>query len=260
MSDHGRWIWYELMSPDTAASKRFYGDLVGWTCEDMPGSDGSYAIFRTSEAGADAGGLMPLGEELKAAGVPPNWTGYICVDDCDAAAAKAQSLGGMVVRPPEDIPGIGRFAIVADPAGAPFAIMKPVPPEAPGPQAAPDATGTIGWHELYGQAPEAGFDFYAELFGWKRDEALDMGPVGKYQLFSNQDGQVGAMMKQPPESPFPYWNFYVRVGDIDAAAERAKAGGAQIVMGPMEVPGGDWVFSAVDPQGAIFSAMGAKSA
>jgi predicted enzyme related to lactoylglutathione lyase len=257
MSDHGRWIWYELMSPDLAGSKRFYGDLAGWTARDMPGDAMAYSIFEID--GAGVGGLMALGDELKAAGVPPNWTGYIGVDDCDAAAAKAKALGGSVVRAPEDIPGVGRFAVVADPAGAPFAIMKPIPPENPGPEPAPGARGTIGWRELYGAAPETGFDFYAEMFGWKRDEALDMGPAGKYQLYSNQDGQVGAMMKKPDEVPWPYWNFYIRVGDIDAAAARAKAGGAQITMGPMEVPGGDWVFSGVDPQGAVFSAMGAKA-
>ena len=151
MSDHGRWIWYELMSPDTAASKRFYGDLVGWTAEDMPG-DNSYSVFQID--GAGDGGLMELGAEHKAAGIPPNWTGYICVDDCDVAAAKVKELGGSVMRDPQDIPGIGRFAIVADPAGAPFAIMTPIPPEKPGPQPAPGAKGTIGWHELYGQEPD----------------------------------------------------------------------------------------------------------
>lgn len=87
-----------------------------------------------------------------------------------------------------------------------------------------------------------------------------MGPMGTYQLFANQDGQIGGMMKKPDQAPAPYWNYYFRVGGIDAAAERAKAGGAQILMGPMEVPGGDWVFQGIDPQGALFSVQGVKAA
>ena len=65
-------------------------------------------------------------------------------------------------------------------------------------------------------------------------------------------------MKKPDQAPAPYWNYYFKVGDIDAAAARAKAGGAQILMGPMEVPSGDWVFQGIDPQGAMFSVQGHK--
>ena len=194
MSDHGRWIWYELITPDMAGAKRFYGDLVGWSAQDMPPMPGAEPYSILNADGNGVAGMMNLGEPMKAEGMPPNWTGYICVDDCDAAAAKAKALGGSVRREPLDIPGIGRFAIVADPAGAIFAIMKPIP------------------------------------------------------------------MKKPDDAPMACWNFYFRAGDIDAAADRAKAGGAQILLEPMEVPGGDWVFQGVDPQGAVFSVLGAKAA
>ena len=260
MSDHGRWIWYELITPDMAGAKRFYGDLVGWSAQDMPPMPGAEPYSILNADGNGVAGMMNLGEPMKAEGMPPNWTGYICVDDCDAAAAKAKALGGSVRREPLDIPGIGRFAIVADPAGAIFAIMKPIPPEGGRPAPDPAAMGQVAWHELLGAAPETGFDFYGQMFGWTKDEAHDMGPVGAYQLFSNQDGQVGGMMKKPDDAPMACWNFYFRAGDIDAAAGRAKAGGAQILLEPMEVPGGDWVFQGVDPQGAVFSVLGAKAA
>lgn len=258
MSDHGRFIWYELITPDMAGAKRFYGDLVGWTAQDLPpmGEAEPYAIF--SAGGNGVAGMMNLGAPMKAEGMPPNWTGYICVDDCDAAAAKVKALGGSVKREPLDIPGIGRFAIVADPAGAVFAIMKPIPPEGGRPEVPPGTLGHTSWHELFGGSPEASLAFYGEMFGWTAGEAFDMGPMGTYQLFSNQDGSVGGLMKKPDQAPAPYWNYYFKVGDIEAAAERAKAGGAQILMGPMEVPGGDWVFQGVDPQGALFSVQGHK--
>ncbi|WP_293676155.1 VOC family protein [uncultured Phenylobacterium sp.] len=259
MSDHGRWIWYELITPDMDGAKRFYGDLLGWTAQDLPPmADGEpYAVL--SADGNGVAGIMNLGEAMKAEGMPPNWTGYICVDDCDAASAKVKSLGGSVRREAWDIPGIGRIAIVADPAGAVFAIMKPTPPD--GGRPAPDSTalGQCGWHELMGAAPETGFDFYAQMFGWTKDEAMDMGPVGTYQLYSNQDGQVGAMMKKPADMPMPYWGFYFRVADIDAAAAKIRAGGGQVLNGPMDVPGDDRIINATDPQGAVFSIVAKKA-
>lgn len=256
MSDHGRFIWYELMTPDLPAARTFYGDIVGWTSSQMPGDGMEYWLLEAG--GAPVGGAMPLGDEHKAQGVPPNWTGYVAVDDCDAAAAKVTSLGGSVMRPPEDIPGIGRFAIVADPFGAVFAIMKPTPPEGGRPETPQQAPGHAGWRELYSGPTDTTLAFYEALFGWKNDGAHDMGPMGTYQLFANQDGQVGGMMLKPEQVPMACWLFYFRVGDIDAAAGRVSAGGGQVMNGPMEVPSGDWVLQATDPQGAVFCLMGRK--
>jgi predicted enzyme related to lactoylglutathione lyase len=261
MSNHGRFIWYELITPDTAGAKRFYGDLVGWTAQDMPmpaGGGEPYSVL--SAAGNGVAGMMHLGEPMKAEGMPPNWTGYVCVDDCDAAAAKVASLGGSIRRPPLDIPGIGRFAIVTDPAGAVFAIMKPIPPEGSRPPSDINAVGQAGWHELYGADPKEGFGFYAEMFGWTKSDAMDMGPAGVYQLFNNQDGQVGGMMRKPDDMPHPFWLYYFRVADIDAAASRMKATGGQVTMGPMEVPNGDWIVQGADPQGARFAVVATKGA
>jgi predicted enzyme related to lactoylglutathione lyase len=256
MSDHGRFIWYELMTPDMAGAKAFYGDVVGWASSDMPGAEGQYALFDIG--GHAVGGLMPLTDEHKAQGVPPNWNGYVAVDDADATAAKAKGLGGSVMREPEDIPGIGRFAIIADPSGAVLAIMKPTPPEGSLPPPPADGLGLTGWRELYSGPVDQTFAFYAELFGWTRDEAHDMGPMGVYQLFSNQDGQVGGMMKKPDQVPAAYWSYYFKVGDIDAAAARVKAGGGQVLNGPMVVPSGDWILQGMDPQGAMFCLQGKK--
>ncbi len=254
MSDHGRFIWYELITPDMAGAKRFYGDLLGWTAQDMPPMPGAEPYSVMSADGNGVAGMMNLGEPMKAAGMPPNWTGYVCVDDCDAAAAKVKSLGGSVMREPLDIPGIGRFAIVADPAGAVFAIMKPTPPEGGRPAADMTAHGQCGWHELYGADPDkGGFDFYAQMFGWTKSDAMPMGEMGAYQLFDNQDGQVGGMMRKPDNVPMANWGFYFRVPDIDAAAAKVKAGGGQVLNGPMDVPGDDRVINALDPQGAHIS-------
>jgi len=259
MSDfHGRFIWYELITTDTAGAKAFYDDVVGWTSQDMPMPDGLYTVLQAD--GNGVGGVMQIPPDAKAKGTPPNWTGYIAVDDTDAAAAKVKTLGGSIMRPPQDIPGIGRFAVVADPTGAVFAIMKPLPMDPPRPQVSRGALGHCSWHELYAGDLEKAFPFYGEMFGWKKDDAMDMGPAGKYQLFSNQDGQIGGMMTKPPDFPAPAWLYYFQVGDIDAAKTRVEADRGKVTNGPMEVPGGDWIVQAQDPQGAMFAVVGKKAA
>lgn len=256
--DHGRFIWYELMTSDTAAARKFYGEVVDWTFHDMPMPGMTYTVLQAG--GRGIGGLMGIPADAAAMGVPPNWTGYVAVDDTDAAVAKVKALGGSVMREPTDIPTIGRFAVVADPAGAVIAIMTPAPMDSPPEPIAAGTPGSSAWRELYGADPKSGFDFYGDLFGWKRDEAMDMGPMGVYQLFSNQDGQVGGMMRKPDQVPVAAWAYYFQVGEIDAAAARVKGAGGQILNGPMEVPGGGWIVQAMDPQGAMFALFGSKAA
>lgn len=255
---HGRFIWYELITTDPAGAKAFYGDVVGWTSQAMPMPGGDYTVLQAD--GNGVGGVMEIPPDAKAAGTPPNWTGYIAVDDTDAAADKVKSLGGSVMRPATDIPGVGRFAVVADPTGAVFAIMTPIPMDPPRPQVPRGTLGHCGWHELYAGDLEKAVAFYEQMFGWKRDDAMDMGPMGKYQLFSNQDGQIGGMMTKPADVPMPAWGYYFQVGDIEGAKARVEAGGGKVLNGPMEVPGGDWIVQAQDPQGAMFAVVGKKAA
>ena len=262
--DHGRFIWYELMTPDLEAAKRFYGQVVGWTAQSMAMDDGDadhpdghvYTILEAD--GAGVGGAIPLSDEHNAQGVPPNWTGYVCVDDCDAAAEKTKALGGAVMRPPTDIPGAGRFAIIADPHGAVTAIMKPVPPSDARPRTRRGTPGHANWHELYAGDAEADIPFYRDLFGWTETGRFDMGPMGAYHLFGNADGEVGGIMTKPAQIPAAGWCYYFEVDDVEAAAERVKQAGGTVVQGPMDVPGGSRVAQAKDPQGAAFALVKSK--
>jgi predicted enzyme related to lactoylglutathione lyase len=257
MSDsHGRFIWYELMTPDTAGAKTFYSTVVGWTCNDMAMPGMTYTVVGP---GVGMGGIMEMTPEAKSMGAPPNWTGYVAVDDADAAADKAKALGGSVVVPPQDIPTIGRFAVITDPHGAVIAIMTPAPTDDPRPRAERGTPGHTSWRELYAGDLEADFAFYVAMFGWKKDSDMDMGPMGAYRLFSNQDGAMGGMMRKPENVPAPAWLYYFQVGDIDEAAGRVTGAGGRILMGPMEVPNGEWVVQGQDPQGAMFALVGKKA-
>ena len=114
MTTHGAVSWSELMTTDPQAARGFYGELFGWQFETMPMPDGDYHV--ASAAGEKLAGIMALPEQ--AAGTPPNWGQYITVDDVDGMVKKIENLGGTVLVPPTDIPGVGRFLLLQDPQGA----------------------------------------------------------------------------------------------------------------------------------------------
>ena len=254
---HGSFIWYELTTSDPAAAIEFYRAVVGWTARDSGMPDVSYTLFGAD--GADVAGAMSIPEDAKAAGLPPNWTGYVAVDDVDRRTEEVARAGGRVHVQPQDIPGVGRFSIVSDPQGAMLALMTPLPREGGGAPASRSAPGHGGWHELMAADWPAAFAFYAKLFGWTKAEAIDMGPMGTYQLFAKDGESIGGMMTKPAEVEAPpAWLFYFNVAGIDAAKARIEAGGGAVVNGPMEVPGGAWIVQGRDPQGAMFALVGPK--
>ncbi len=112
---HGAFSWCELMTTDPNAAKEFYGPLFGWEFEDIENSCVPYAILKAD--GAPQGGVMAKPPQLPA-NVPPYWGVYVTVDDVHAVAAKAVALGGMILRPPTEIPNVGTFAVIQDPQGA----------------------------------------------------------------------------------------------------------------------------------------------
>lgn len=120
-SGEGTFVWDELMTTDVEGAKSFYGEVFGWTAQDMEmGEMGTYTIFKRA-GDADAGGCMPTPPGVEA---PPHWLPYVATSDVDATAARANELGGTVVQEPLDIPSVGRIAIVRDPAGAVFGLWK----------------------------------------------------------------------------------------------------------------------------------------
>ncbi|NKJ77016.1 VOC family protein [Rhizobium ruizarguesonis] len=254
---HGKFIWCELMTPDTSAAAKFYSSVVGWTTSEMK-MEGmpTYTIFEAN--GIGIAGLMEFPAELEGKGIPPNWTGYVDVDDVDQSAKDFAANGGSVRRPPEDIPTIGRFAVVADPHGAVLCIMTPAPMDKPMPELAVDAPGNIGWRELYAGNGQEALAFYSKRFGWTKDSEFDMGPMGVYYLFAYNGRQIGGMMTKPENLPMPFWCYYFIVPTLDAATERLTSGGGKVVHGPMEVPGGSWIIQATDPQGAFFCLVAPK--
>lgn len=256
MAVEGTFVWHELMTTDPQGAEAFYGKVTGWNLVDS----GMPAMRYTLACVGDhrVAGIMAIPDEARAHGARPGWMGYVAVADVDAGAEDVMRAGGSVHRAPDDIPGIGRFAVVSDPQGAKFVLFcgNGTPPTPP----APGTPGHFGWNELYAHDWPAAFTFYQGLFGWRKDTAVDMGPMGTYQLFAPGQGAaaIGGMMSLPGP-PAPSWLYYVNVDDIDAAGERVREAGGSIQNGPMEVPGGSWIIQAVDPWGASFALVGPRA-
>jgi predicted enzyme related to lactoylglutathione lyase len=252
----GRPLWYELMTTDMAAAEQFYRNVVGWTSAPFEGAPQPYTTFNRG-GDVPVAGLMTLPEGMTA---PPFWAMYVGVPKLEDAASRIKRLGGGELSPVIDVPTVGRMQMMKDPQGAAFYIYEPSNTEQP-PEVAPEV-GEGSWHELMTTDAPAALKFYTELFGWQPSEALDMGPMGKYYMFNRPHGMIGGIMNKGPEMAEvpPNWQIYFRVADINAAVERIKANGGQIVNGPMEVPGGDWIVNGMDPQGAMFALHAKKPA
>jgi uncharacterized protein len=251
----GRPVWYELMTTDTAAAETFYKKVVGWTSAPFDKSPNPYTVFsRAGQVGI--GGLMKRPEGMN---MPPFWSMYIGTPKLEDTVAHIKRLGGSELSPIIEVPTVGCMQMMKDPQGAAFYIIQPESGEER-PETAPEV-GDASWHELMTTDAEAAMKFYSQVFGWQPGETMDMGPMGKYYMFNRPHGMIGGMMNKPPELAHvpPNWGIYFRVPDINAAAERIKANGGQILNGPMEVPGGDWIVNGMDPQGAAFSLHAKKA-
>lgn len=236
----GRFVWHELMTPDSAASRDFYTKVLGWSTQPYE-HDPSYIMFAAASG--------PLGGSASSEGAP-HWLPVIGADDIEATARHATELGGAVVKDIAPVGG-GQFAVLTDPQGAAFGIYSH--PDTPA-EEAPAQRGEFSWHELATSDAPAAFEFYSALFGWRKVREHDMGPEGTYIIFGRNDLELGGMYRKPEamEGP-PAWLGYVRVKDVNVVADKVKKSGGTVINGPMPVPSGDWVAQCVDPQGAMFA-------
>ena len=260
MSYHGNPCWYELGTSDLDGAAGFYRRILGWEVVDSGMEGFDYRLARSD--GDMVAGLMSNAGQ--AGSPPPNWLIYFAVDDCDGRAADIEAAGGRVLKQPDDIPGTGRYAVVADPQGAVFGLLQPdmsgmdEGAAEPGGAFDQNKAGHGNWNELMSSDPEAAFAFYSGLFGWTKGEAMDMGEMGTYQLFRHKGADIGAMMGLG-DAPVPAWLPYFGAADTaTAAVEAIRAAGGTVHHGPAEVPGPAYIAVAQDPQGAWFAVVSAE--
>lgn len=241
-SIRGRFVWHELMTPDTAGAHAFYSKVIGWKTESWD-QDPSYSMFVAASG--------PVGGSVALPNGAPQWLAYIGTDDVAATIEQAKGLGGRVVKELTGMPNGGTYAVLADPQGAQFGVYASTSDH--GPEVAPKP-GEFSWHELATTDYKAAFDFYAALFGWEKIVEHDMGEMGFYLIFGRNGVQKGGMFNKPATMKGgPLWIGYIRVKDVNQTVNKVKAARGTLINGPMEVPGGDWIAQFLDPYGAMFA-------
>jgi predicted enzyme related to lactoylglutathione lyase len=235
----GTFIWHENNSTDAEKAKSFYTELLGWQTEAWPG-EMEYTIIKVGDKGH--GGISSA-----QGGAPPHWMGSVFVEDVDEVARRTEAAGGKVLYGPEDIPEVGRFALISDPQGATVSAFTPQP----------QGDGELGegvfvWDELHTSDPAAAKSFYGEVIGWTaRDE--DMGGM-TYTIFQNRSGTdvAGCMQLMEGMQAPPHWLVYIGTDDVDAKTARAKELGATVHVEPMDIPNVGRFSVLQDPAGAAF--------
>lgn len=252
MADYeGQFVWYELMTLDVEAAKRFYTDVVGWGTQAwMGGQQDNYTILTADQK--PIGGVMVLPEEAKKQGAPPHWIGYVGTAHVGDILDHARAHGAKILVGPTDLPEVGEFGALLDPQGADLAVFTPTHLGSSSEQSQQE--GHVSWNELMTTDLDAAWDFYHALFGWEKTEALDMGPRGIYQMYGKGGRTLGGMMTKPKEMPGPArWMYYVNVRNIDDALSHVKSDQGKVLNGPMEIPGGGRIAQCMDTQGAMFA-------
>lgn len=260
----GGFIWYELMTPDPLAARAFYGAVVGWDIDAqnaMPEGGIDYRMIRRGDGG-HAGGVMTLTPEMTGGGAKPGWFGYVHVADVDATIDRFTAAGGGVIMGAQDMEGVGRMALLADPQGAPIYVMTPTPP-ADQPDAQSDVFDVmkpqhIRWNELTTSDAAGAVAFHTGTFGWKQEGAMPMGEMGDYLFITHGDVGIGAIMPLMPGDTGSAWTFYAGVDDIDRAAQAVRDGGGRLNGEIQEIPGGEFAVHCTDPQGAAFGLVGPR--
>lgn len=243
----GTFCWPELATTDPDAAKKFYGEMFGWTCNDIEmGPDMAYTLL--FKDGEGVGALYKLMPDMIEQGVPPHWASYVSCEDVDASTAKAVSLGATVVMPPMDVMEHGRMVVLQDPTGAMVSMWQSKESVGVTRLGEPDS---LGWTQLNATAPDKAKPFYTALFDWTfRD---DPSPMGTYTTFMKSDGPAGGMLPMPAGAGAPsHWLVYWAVTDVAKAHAKATALGATSFVPATDFDGGVMAVLS-DPQGAMFA-------
>ena len=222
---YGTFVWFEIHTGDVEKSKTYYAEVLGWTPTQMDmGSGEPYQMLSNADGKQQVGVLktpMP--------GAPPHFAQYLSVDDVDAVAKKAESAGGRIIVPGTDIP-VGRFAVIADPQGAAFALFK-------GSDGDEGGSTDFHWNELWSPNAKEVLPFYQKVFGATVESMPMPGLDEPYHMLKTGEQLMGGVMTSPMPGVPPMWLSYISVKDLDGAINRASARGGEVVAPVQDVPG-----------------------
>ncbi|WP_438489116.1 VOC family protein [Streptomyces sp. S186] len=233
--------WVELGTSDVPAAALYYREVFGWHADTDPRPEsGGYTVFAVGDA------RVAAAAPLYAPGQPTAWTVTFATPDAEALAAAVTEVGGRVLVAPRDLFDLGRFAVLADPAGAAFAVWQAR--SLAGAELL-NEPGALGWVELATGDAESAVAFYSRVFGWS---VRSHGTYTQWGIGGADFGGMSTVEARDREDVRPHWLPYFAVESVDATAARAADTGGMLLMAPTDVPDGPRIAMLRDPQGAVF--------
>ncbi len=232
----GKFVWNDLLTDDVASAKAFYGPLFGWTFVDMQ----NYTVVKNN--GRNIAGLYRVKDKSESPGAA-RWLSSLSVPDVDKAATLVTEKGGQVLVGPLEMLARGRGALVSDPQGAQFVLIRA---KGGDPEDKEPAIGSWLWHELWSNQTQASLDFYQRLVGYDYDGELDDYLI----LLKGENWRAGIRHSSNSELEMR-WVPVVRVADINDIAARTEKLGGKVVVAPRSTASGHSVALLSDPSDAL---------
>ena len=237
----GDFVWYDLLTEDLPKAERFYGDLFGWTFAEteVPG----YSLIE--HRGRPIGGIVDTATRRSKLN-ESQWVSVLSIPDVDAAVETARNSGGTVHIRPTDLPGRGRLAIVSDPRGALFALLRTTTGDPPVREI---EFGDWMWTELWTLEPETSAAFYTGLAGYDLEKRIILEDI-EYDVFTLGGTPCAGLIPLPDDNIRAHWLPYVRVEDAAALAKRVEDLGGRVLLDPSAGERRGSVAIVLDPTGA----------
>ncbi len=238
----GKFVWHNLITPNSNLARGFYGELFGWEFELRDG--GRYSVIK--HEGRNIGGILDTSKDRKRRAKRAHWMSAMSVPSLEDSLQAVESAGGAQLEAPIDVEGVGRVVTVQDSEGAMFHLLAPErgdPPDAEPP------VHTWLWHELLAKRPKRALDFYASAFGYAVKPLENVSDASYRVLWSIGQPRAG-VIQNPFEQTPSAWIPYIRVADPAAAAARAESLGGRVIVRPDPTIRDGRLAVIVDPTGA----------
>lgn len=248
----GQLSWADLMTTDVEGAKRFYTGLFGWDLRDTPIPMGGY-YTQFYLRGRSICGAGEMNADLRKQGVPPAWSVYVNIEDCERTCARATEAGGKVLMPPMEVMDEGRMCMIADPTGAVLGGWQPKKHKGAGLY---NEHGALCWFELLSRDAPAAKRFYTSVFGWAYKEGGDdKHPYSEIRVGDTR--HFAGIMPMPPgmDGVPSHWMPYFDVVEIQAAVKKVRELGGKVMREPQLIPEVGSFAVVADPQGAAFELL-----
>ncbi len=241
----GKFVWYDLMTTDIEAVKKFYGGLFGWKFEDVGTVDFPYTIIMNNAT--SIGGIFAL-DKTRSKADQSQWISFLSVRNMDDAIEYVKSNNGKIYTQPFDLPDRGKVAVVIDPQGAVLALVN----SSNGDTKDDDPVYNEWlWTELWTDDVDASLEFYNGMLGYENKFYMTQAET-KYYVFRNENKGRAGMVKIMLDGVKPNWMPYIAVKDPSETISKVEKLGGKVLIDQEGIAGNRAAIIA-DPSGGVFT-------